>query len=76
MVADVNMPGMSGPQLVARMRRTGVYPKVLYLTGFAERLLGAHTSLWLDDAFVEKPCTAQDLVNAVTVLLSRAAAAR
>jgi len=69
-VADVNMPGMSGPQLVARMRRAGVYPRVLYLTGFADRLLGERSSLWLDDAFVEKPCSAQELVDAVAVLLN------
>ena len=68
-VADVNMPAMSGPQFVARMRRAGVHMKVLYLTGFAERLLEEHSSLWLDDAFLEKPCTAQALVDSVSILL-------
>ena len=68
-VADVNMPAMSGLQFVARMRRAGVYMKVLYLTGFAERLLEEHSSLWLDDAFLEKPCSALALVDSVSLLL-------
>ena len=68
-VADVNMPAMSGLQFVARMRRAGVSMKVLYLTGFAERLLEEHSSLWLDDAFLEKPCSALALVDSVSLLL-------
>jgi two-component system cell cycle sensor histidine kinase/response regulator CckA len=70
-VADVCMPEMSGPQLVARMRQTGSHAKVLYVTGFADQLFDERNEqLWADEAFLDKPCTVQGLREAVSLLLS------
>jgi two-component system cell cycle sensor histidine kinase/response regulator CckA len=69
-VADVCMPEMSGPQLVARMRQTGSQAKVLYVTGFADQLFDERSDkLWADEAFLDKPCTVQGLREAVSLLL-------
>jgi two-component system cell cycle sensor histidine kinase/response regulator CckA len=69
-VADVCMPEMSGPQLVARMRQTGAQAKVLYVTGFADQLFDERDDqLWADEAFLDKPCTVQGLREAVSLLL-------
>ena len=70
-VADVCMPEMSGPQLVARMRQKGSHAKVLYVTGFADQLFDERNEqLWADEAFLDKPCTVQGLREAVALLLS------
>ena len=69
-VADVCMPEMSGPQLVARMRQRGSQAKVLYVTGFADQLFDERDEqLWADEAFLDKPCTVQGLRQAVSLLL-------
>lgn len=69
-VADVCMPEMSGPQLVARMRQRGSQAKVLYVTGFADQLFDERDEqLWADEAFLDKPCTVQGLREAVSLLL-------
>ena len=70
-VADVCMPGMSGPQLVARLRQTGSFAKVLYVTGFADQLFEERNDqLWAEEAFLDKPCTVQGLREAVSLLLN------
>jgi two-component system cell cycle sensor histidine kinase/response regulator CckA len=69
-VADVHMPEMSGPQLVARLRQTGSQAKVLYVTGFADQLfVERDDQLWADEAFLDKPCSVQGLREAVSLLL-------
>jgi two-component system, cell cycle sensor histidine kinase and response regulator CckA len=69
-VADVCMPEMSGPQLVARMRQRGSQAKVLYVTGFADQLFDERDEqLWAEEAFLDKPCTVQGLREAVSLLL-------
>jgi CheY-like chemotaxis protein len=69
-VADVCMPEMSGPQLVARMRQRGSQAKVLYVTGFSDQLFDEREErLWAEEAFLDKPCTVQGLREAVSLLI-------
>jgi two-component system cell cycle sensor histidine kinase/response regulator CckA len=69
-VADVSMPGMTGPQLVARMRQGGSQAKVLYVTGFADQLFDERDKhLWAEEAFLDKPCSVQGLREAVSLLI-------
>ena len=44
--------------------------KVLYLTGFSDRLFKEKVTLWADEAFLEKPCSVKGLLEAVALLLS------
>jgi two-component system, cell cycle sensor histidine kinase and response regulator CckA len=75
LVADVRMPGISGPQLAARLRTVRPDLPVLFISGYAGREL---PSRWLDQAatmFLRKPFTPVELLGAVGRLRRRAAAA-
>jgi two-component system, cell cycle sensor histidine kinase and response regulator CckA len=69
LVTDEMMPRMVGHQLARYMRERYLDIKVLYLSGFREELFKAKGSLWADEAFVDKPCTPDELLRAVSQLL-------
>jgi CheY-like chemotaxis protein len=68
-VADVNMPEMSGPDMVSRLRRQQPDVPVLYLTGFNDQLFAAKNILWEGEAFLDKPTTVDGLLQAVSLML-------
>ena len=70
LVTDVMMPGMSGDELARILRQTEPNLKVLYLTGYSDRLFKEKAVLWADEAFLDKPCTIKGLCEAVSLLLS------
>ncbi|PYQ82254.1 MAG: hypothetical protein DMG03_18110, partial [Acidobacteria bacterium] len=53
-----------------RLRQREPDLKVLYLTGFADQLFTERGALWRDEAFLEKPCTVNGLLEAVSMILS------
>jgi two-component system, cell cycle sensor histidine kinase and response regulator CckA len=70
LVTDVMMPRMTGDELARRLRQSeqrGL--KVLYLTGFSDRLFKEKVTLWEGEAFLDKPCGVQGLLEAVSLLL-------
>ena len=69
LVTDVMMPQMTGDELARRVRITKPGVKVLYLTGFSDRLFKEKVTLWADEAFLDKPCSVQGLQQAVSLLL-------
>lgn len=70
LLTDFKMPGMDGDALAARLRQREPDLKVLYLTGFADQLFTERGALWRDEAFLEKPCTVDGLLEAVSMMLS------
>jgi two-component system, cell cycle sensor histidine kinase and response regulator CckA len=70
LVTDVMMPGMSGDELARILRQTEPNLKVLYLTGYSDRLFKEKATLWADEAFLDKPCTMKGLREAVSLLVS------
>jgi two-component system, cell cycle sensor histidine kinase and response regulator CckA len=70
LVTDVMMPGMSGDELARILRQTDPNLKVLYLTGYSDQLFKEKTTLWADEAFLEKPCTIKGLREAVSLLMN------
>ena len=42
---------------------------MLHLTGFSDRLFKERTTLWQDEAFLEKPCSVKGLMEAIELLL-------
>jgi two-component system cell cycle sensor histidine kinase/response regulator CckA len=64
------MPEMSGDELARRMRLAQPSLKVLYLTGFSDKLFHEKSTLWQDEAFLEKPCSVRGLLEAVSLLLT------
>jgi len=69
LITDEMMPRMMGHQLARYMRERYVHIKVLYLSGFRDQLFKEKGSLWADEAFLDKPCTPEQLVQAVSLLL-------
>src|SRR6476620_4484472 len=70
LVTDVMMPQMTGDELARRLRQTeqrGL--KVLYLTGFSDRLFKEKVTLWEGEAFLDKPCGVKGLLQAVSLLV-------
>ena len=69
LVTDVMMPQMTGDELARRVRVSAPHIKVLYLTGFSDRLFKEKVTLWADEAFLDKPCSVNGLLQAVSLLL-------
>jgi len=70
LVTDMKMPRMEGDELASRLRQMEPDIKVLYLTGFADLLFKNKEVLWDGEAYLEKPCTINGLLEAVSLLLS------
>ena len=68
LVTDLMMPQMNGDELARRLRQKEPSLKVLYLTGFSDRLFKEKVTLWEDEAFLDKPCSAKGLTQAVSLL--------
>lgn len=69
LVTDVVIPGMPGDELARRLRATDPGLKILYLTEHSGRLFEERTSLWEEEAFLEKPLTVQGLLEAASLIL-------
>ena len=73
LVVDLLMPGMNGDELTTRLRHTHRQLPVVYLTGFPEHLFRNRGGLWENERLLEKPCTMQELLEAVDSLLGGSA---
>ena len=69
LVTDVMMPEMTGDELARRLRQADPGLKVLYLTGFSDRLFKEKVTLWEDEAFLDKPCSVKGLLQAVSMVM-------
>ena len=70
MIVDLEMPEMSGEELVRRVHATLGRLKVLYVTGNIDRLLDVRQLVWEGEAFLDKPFTAKGLLEAVSLLVT------
>ena len=68
LIADLDMPGLGGDEMVRRIRATRPDLKVLYVTGHIDRLMDARP-LWEGETFLEKPFNPVGLREAVALLL-------
>jgi len=69
-VLDLLMPQMRGDELGRQLRLRDPDVKVLYFTGYSDRLFEDRTTLWEHEAFLEKPVTVAGLLEAMSLLLS------
>jgi two-component system cell cycle sensor histidine kinase/response regulator CckA len=68
LIADLDMPEVSGDEMVRRIRTERPDLKVLYVTGHIDLLMDARP-LWDGEAFLDKPFSMNGLVEAVSLLL-------
>jgi DNA-binding response OmpR family regulator len=69
LVTDLMMPEMPGDEVAPRVRAFKRGLKVLYLTGFSDHLFKDRVRLFEGEAFLDKPCSAQGLLEAVSLLV-------
>ena len=69
-IADLDMPELSGEEMVGRIHAARPDLKVLYVTGNIDRLLNARSLIWEGEAFLEKPFTTKGLLEAVALLMT------
>lgn len=69
LISDLDMPELSGEEMVLKIRAARPGLKVLYVSGVVDRML--KTRKFLDDgeAFLDKPFSAKGLLEAVSQLL-------
>lgn len=69
LITDEMMPEMQGHELARRLRSRNPDVKVLYLTGFADRLFEAKDNMWAEEAYLDKPFTRDGLRQALAQLV-------
>ncbi len=70
LVTDVVMPGLSGPELVRRLRAAGRSVRVLYMSGYSEETLDRRDLSLEADRYIGKPFGPDDLAAAVEGMLA------
>ena len=70
LITDYMMPGMDGRELAAALRARHPDLKVLYQTGYSEKLFGPRELLEPWAAFLEKPFTSRGLREAARLILN------
>ncbi|MDQ3170194.1 MAG: response regulator [Acidobacteriota bacterium] len=69
LITDYMMPGITGRELAARVRERNPDLKVLYQTGYADRLFGPLEILEPGSSFLEKPFTSRGMREAARLAL-------
>ncbi len=75
-VSDIVMPGVSGPELVAELRRTTPKLRVLFVTGYSTDVALDGVTRDERTSLLQKPFTPDALMNALGELLNRPRRAR
>jgi two-component system, cell cycle sensor histidine kinase and response regulator CckA len=63
LIADVVLPGMSGPEMAQRLVEAGYVSRVLYMSGLLKETLVERATLPADAVFIEKPFTMAQLTT-------------
>jgi CheY-like chemotaxis protein len=73
LVSDIVMPGMSGPELAAELKRVNPDLHILMLSGYTAETAHSRGDLPLGTTFVEKPFERTALLRALRTLLDQPA---
>jgi signal transduction histidine kinase len=65
LLTDVVMPGMSGPELAARLLEQHPHVRVLYMSGYSYDAAKAHGTFWEGASLLQKPFTPTQLAEHV-----------
>jgi len=68
LITDVMMPAMNGDELAEKLRESHPNMKVLFQTGYSDRLFAEQTILADGESFIEKPYTIQAFQEAISLL--------
>jgi two-component system cell cycle sensor histidine kinase/response regulator CckA len=71
LLADVVMPAMSGPEVMAQLASKHPSLRVIYMSGYTEDAITHHGVLKPGIAFIHKPFTAETLGRKIREVLDR-----
>jgi signal transduction histidine kinase len=69
LITDVVMPGMSGPNLAARLMQQTPELRVLYMSGYTDDATEVHGAFWGGVPLLQKPFTPSQLAQSVRMAL-------
>ena len=69
LITDVVMPGLSGPNLAARLMQQNPKLRVLYMSGYTEDATDVHGTFWGGVPLLQKPFTPSQLAERVRMAL-------
>ena len=69
LLTDVVMPGLSGPNLAARLLQLNPDLRVLYMSGYTEDAGAVHGNFWAGVPLLQKPFTPAALAERVRLAL-------
>jgi len=69
LITDVVMPGMSGPNLAARLMQQTPNLRVLYMSGYTDDATEVHGAFWGGVPLLQKPFTPSQLAQSVRLAL-------
>ena len=72
LVTDVVMPGLSGPNLAARLMQQNPTMRVLYMSGYSDDAAAVHGAFWGGVPLLQKPFTPAQLAERVRMTLDAA----
>jgi two-component system cell cycle sensor histidine kinase/response regulator CckA len=72
LLTDVVMPGISGPNLAARLLQQNPRLRVLYMSGYSEDAAALHGTFWGGVPLLQKPFTSGQLAERVRMALDTA----
>jgi two-component system, cell cycle sensor histidine kinase and response regulator CckA len=72
LVTDVVMPGLSGPNLAARLMQQNPRLRVLYMSGYSDDATAVHGAFWGGVPLLQKPFTPSQLAERVRMALDAA----
>jgi two-component system cell cycle sensor histidine kinase/response regulator CckA len=72
LLTDVVMPGLSGPNLAARLLQHNPRLRVLYMSGYSEDAAALHGTFWGGVPLLQKPFTPSQLAERVRIALDTA----
>ena len=70
-ITDQSMPGMSGREFSRWIRVSFPSVKVLFLTGYIDQVTRNSPDAWVNEGYLEKPCTVRGLLQAISLLMFR-----
>jgi signal transduction histidine kinase len=73
LVTDVVMPGLSGPNLAARLLHQNPKLRVLYMSGYTDDAAAVHGAFWGGIPLLQKPFTPSKLAERVRLALDASA---
>ena len=69
LIADLKMPNLAGEEMVRQYRVSDPDLRVLYVSAVIDRLLDERPVLWEGEAFLHKPFSPVELIEAVNLLV-------